>query len=55
MIFLDEKKKKNVFLTFVQNIDCGWVPTIYVFIEAVVTCTHNLCFGAKIRNLCIPL
>ena len=23
--------------------------------EAVLTCTHNLCFGAKIRKIGIPL
>ena len=23
--------------------------------EAVLTCTHNLCFGAKIRKIDIPL
>ena len=34
----------NIFLIFAQNIDCGY------FIEAVLTSTHNLCFGAKIRN-----
>ena len=32
------------FLIFAQNIDC----------EAVLTSTHNLCFGAKIRKICIP-
>ena len=25
------------------------------FVEAVLTSTHNLCFGAKIRNIGIPL
>ena len=30
-----------------QNIDCG--------AEAVLTSTHNLCFGAKIRKIGIPL
>ena len=33
------------FLFFAQNIDC----------EAVLTSTHNLCFGAKIRKIGIPL
>ena len=32
------------FLTFAQNIG-----------EAVLTSTHNICFGAKIRKICIPL
>ena len=33
----------DIFLIFAQNIDCGY------------TCTHNLCFGAKIRKIGIPL
>ena len=39
--------EKNLifFLIFAQNIDCG---------EAVLTSTHNLCFGAKIRKIGIP-
>ena len=42
---------KNVifFLTFAQNIDCGYTLT-----EAVLTSTHNLCFGAKIRKKVYP-
>ena len=28
---------------------------IFFFAEAVLTCTHNLCFGAKIRKIGIPL
>ena len=35
----------DIFLIFAQNIDC----------EAVLTSTHNLCFGPKIRKLGIPL
>ena len=31
------------FLIFAQNIDCGY------------TSTHNLCFEAKIRKICLPL
>ena len=34
----------DIFLIFAQNIDC----------EAVLTSTHNLCFGAKIKKICIP-
>ena len=30
---------------FTQNIDCG-----YTLKPAVLTSTHNLCFGAKIRK-----
>ena len=32
----------DIFLIFAQNI------------EAVLTSTHNLCFEAKIRKICIP-
>ena len=35
----------DIFLTFAQNIDC----------KAVLTSIHNLCFGAKIRKIGIPL
>ena len=40
----------DIFLIFAQNIDCG-----YTFEEAVLTSTHNLCFGAKMRKIGIPL
>ena len=36
-------KKLDIFLIFAQNI------------EAVLTSTHNLCFGAKIRKIGITL
>ena len=39
---------------FAQNIDCGYMlepPSG----EAVLMSTHNLCFGAKIRKIGIPL
>ena len=36
-------KTFDIFLIFAQNIDCGY------------TSTHNLCFGAKIRKIGIPL
>ena len=36
------------FLIFAQNIDCWYTL-------AVLTSTHNLCFGAKIRKIGIPL
>ena len=39
----------DIFLIFAQNIDCGYTA------EAVLTSTHNLCFGAKIRKIGIPL
>ena len=44
-----QKKIFDIFLIFAQNIDCG-----YTF-EPVLTSTHNLCFGAKIRKIGIPL
>ena len=34
----------DIFLIFAQNIDCGYT------LEAVLTSTHNLYFGAKIRK-----
>ena len=42
-------KNFDIFLIFAQNIDCGYT------LEAVLTSTHNLCFGAKIRKIGIPL
>ena len=41
-------KNCNIFLIFAQNIDCGYS-------EAVLTSTHNLCFGAKIRKKYTPV
>ena len=35
------------FLFLLQNIDCGYSLEA----EAVLTSTHNLCFGAKIRKI----
>ena len=42
-------KNCGIFLTFAQNIDCGYTlePP---FSEAVLTSTDNLCFRAKIRK-----
>ena len=37
------------FNMFAQNIDCVYLA------EAVLTSTHNLCFGTKIRKIGIPL
>ena len=44
-------KNFDIFLIFAQNIDCGYMGLA----EAVLTSTHNLCFGAKIRKIGIPL
>ena len=38
-----------IFLFFAQNFDCGYM------LEAVLTSTHNLCFGTKISKISIPL
>ena len=40
----------DIFLIFAQNIDCGYMLEL-----AVLTSTHNLCFGTKIRKIGIPL
>ena len=42
-------KNFDIFINFAQNIDCGYT------LEPVLTSTHNLCFGAKIRKIGIPL
>ena len=39
-----QDKYFDIFLIFAQNIDCGYPMS-----------THNLCFGAKIRKIGIPL
>ena len=38
-------KSFDIFLIFAQNIECG-----YTLDKAVLTCTHNLYFRAKIRK-----
>ena len=45
-------KNFDIFLIFAQNIDCGCTlePPCRVLMS-----THNLCFGAKIRKIGIPL
>ena len=51
-------KNVDIFLIFTQNIDCGYTlepPRRGGSVEAVLTSTHNLCFGAKIRKIGIPL
>ena len=39
------------FLFFAQSIDCGYKLEPPRRGEAVLTSTHNLCFGAKIRRV----
>ena len=49
-----QRKIFDIFLIFAQNIDCGYTlepPRL----KAVLTSTNNLCFGAKIRKIGIPL
>ena len=43
------------FFFFAQNINCGYMLELPRPAEAVPTSTHNLCFGAKIRKIGIPL
>ena len=38
-----------MFLIFARNIDCG-----YTLDEAVLTSTHNLCFGSKNKKKVYP-
>ena len=49
----NHEKNFDIFLIFAQNIDCGY--TLEHLAEAVLTSTHNLRFGAKIRIIGIPL
>ena len=44
-----QQKLFYIFLIFAQNIDFGYT------LEPPLTSTHNLCFGAKIRKIGIPL
>ena len=48
-------KTFDIFLIFAQNIDCGYTLEPPRLAEAVLTSTHNQCFGAKIRKIGIPL
>ena len=54
-----QMKNYDIFLIFAQNIDCEYTlePSRRggSIAEAVLTSTHNLCFGAKIRKIGIPL
>ena len=46
-------KNFDIFLIFAQNIDCGYMLELPR--RGVLTSTRNLCFGAKIRKIGIPL
>ena len=41
--------------TVVKNENFQWNVLTFCLGEAVLTCTHNLCFGAKIRKIGITL
>ena len=41
------QKNFDIFLIFAQNIDCGYT-------EAVLTSTHNVCFGSNMRKNIYP-
>ena len=43
----------DIFLIFAQNIHCGYM--LERLAEAILTSTHNVCFGLKIRKLGLPL
>ena len=49
-------KDFDIFLIFAQNIDCGYTlePPRRGGSKLLMS-THNLCFGAKIRKIGIPL
>ena len=49
-----EMKNCDIFLIFAQNIDRTYTLD-HRLIEAVLTSNNNLCFGTKIRLICIPL
>ena len=46
-------KNFDIFNSFAKNIDCGY--TLDMLDEAVLTSTHNLCFGSKIKKIDKPL
>ena len=48
-------KFSDIFLIVAQNKDCGYTLEPPPLAEAVLTSTHNLCFGAKIRKIGKPL
>ena len=48
-------EKIDILKIFAQNILCGCTLDTPRLTEAVLTSTHNVCFGSKIRKLGIPL
>ena len=46
-------RKKYIFLIFAKNIDCGY--TLELPRPGGSNECHNLCFGAKIRKIGMPL
>ena len=49
------RKKNDIILVFAQNIDCWYTLEPPRRGELVQTRTHNLCFGANIREIGKPL
>ena len=46
----------EIFLALkIENFQLKNFDIFLIFAEAVLTSTHNLCFGAKIRKIGIPL
>ena len=54
---IPSEKKKVFFLYFAQNIGCGYTLELphRTTSEGVLTSTHNLCFGPRIRKIGIPV
>ena len=49
------RKKEDIFNIFAQNIHCGYTlePPRRGLEEAILTSTHNVCFGSEVRKLSI--
>ena len=47
--------KNVIFFIFAKNIDRGYTLEPPHSAEAVLTSTHDLCFGAKIRQMYTPV
>ena len=48
-------KKIDISNIFAHNIDCGYTLEPSQLSEAVLTSTHNLSFGSKIRKIGLPI
>ena len=45
-----DMKKCDIFLVFAQNINCEYTIKPPLFIEGVLTSTHDICIRAKIKT-----